>query len=330
MLKTTFKCLALFMAFFSLLSTTYAQKQKPVNLIFDSDIGPDYDDVGAMAVLHALADSGQVNILATVGSNQSKYLAGVINVINTYFKRPNIPVGVVRGRAANTPSWQGWDSLLVVKYPHKITSNAQAQDALSLYRKILAKQLDGSVTIVTVGFMTNMADLWLSKPDQFSPLSGKELIKKKVKQLVCMAGRFPSGREFNVHIDPVSSKIVFDNWNTPIIFSGFEIGMRVHTGIPLIQNNTIQNSPVKDAFAMAIPKAKEDENGRMSWDETAVLVAIKGYESYYTVKEGHFICNADGSNAWNDSGKGHFKLIEKMPITEMEKVLNNLMMHQPR
>ncbi|MDQ6762361.1 MAG: nucleoside hydrolase, partial [Bacteroidota bacterium] len=37
----------------------FAQKQKPVSIIFDTDIAPDYDDVGAMALLHAFADMGE-------------------------------------------------------------------------------------------------------------------------------------------------------------------------------------------------------------------------------------------------------------------------------
>ena len=308
------------------ISDTYAQKSKAVNLILDTDIGPDYDDVGAMSVMHSLADSGQVNILATMASNQSKYIASVLNVLNTYFKRPNIPVGVVRGRAVRLASWQKWDSTLVAKYPHTIKNNDQAQDALSLYRKILTTQPDGSVTIVTVGFLTNMADLLESKPDKYSPLSGKELIKKKVKQLVCMAGRFPSGREFNVDRDPVSSKIVFDGWVTPIIFSGWEIGSAIHTGLALTQNEKIQHSPIKDTFTISIPLDKQDAGGRMSWDETAVLVAIKGYEPYYNIVEGRFICSDDGSNKWDSMGKGHYYLTPKMPIPQVEKILNDLMM----
>lgn len=308
------------------ISDSYSQKSKPVNLILDTDIGPDYDDVGAMAVMHSLADSGQVNILATVASNQSKYIASVLNILNTYFKRPNIPIGVVRGRGVRMTSWQKWDSLLVAKYPHTIKNNDQAQDALSLYRKILAKEPDGSVTIVTVGFLTNMADLLESKPDKYSPLSGKDLVKKKVKQLVCMAGRFPSGREFNVDRDPVSSKIVFDGWVTPIIFSGFEIGAAIHTGLALTQNEKIGNSPVKDAFSISIPLDKQDAGGRMSWDETAVLVAIKGHEAYYNTIEGRFVCSDDGSNKWDLKSKGHFYLVEKMPVPQVEKILNDLMM----
>ncbi len=313
-----------FLLFF--LSPLLLLAQAPVNLIFDTDIGPDYDDVGAMAVLHTLADSGQVNILATVASNQSKYIAATLDALNTYFGRPTIPVGVVRGRGVNLTASQKWDSVLVARYPHKITSNDQAEDALSLYRRILANQPDGSVTIVTVGFLTNMADLLISQPDKYSPLSGRELINKKVKKLVSMAGRFPSGREFNVDRDPVSSKIVFDGWPTPVVISGFEIGQAIHTGLPVAQNNQLRNSPVKDVFAMSIPMSKQDEKGRMSWDQTAVLVAIKGHEKYYDLTEGRFVAHDDGSNGWNPAGKGHFRLVEKMPVPQVEAVLNALMM----
>lgn len=305
------------------------KKHPAVSLIFDTDIGPDYDDVGAMAVMHALADSGNVKILATMGSNQSKYIGPVLDAVNTYFGRPDIPIGVVRGRAVNSSAWQKWDSLIVAKYPHDIKNNSQTEAALSLYRKILSKQPDNSVTIVTVGFLTNLADLLQSKPDRYSTLSGSDLIKRKVNHLVCMAGHFPKGKEFNVDRDPVSSKIVFDNWPTKIIFSGWEIGNAVHTGLPIIQNETITNSPIKDAFSISIPMAKGDAGGRMSWDETAVLVAIKGTENYYAVVEGRFICAEDGSNKWENNGMNHFYLTEKMPVEQMQKTLNDLIMHQP-
>lgn len=321
--------IATFSLFYFAAAAQPVKAKAPVSLIFDTDIGPDYDDVGAMALLHALADSGKAKILATTASNQSKYIAGVLDVLNTYFGRPDLPIGVVRGRSVRMVAPQKWDSILVSKYPHDIKNNEQAQDALSLYRKTLAAQPDGSVTIVTVGFLTNLADLLLSKPDKHSSLNGTELVKKKVKHLVSMAGRFPQGKEFNVDRDPVASKIVFDNWPTRIIFSGWEIGNAIHTGLPLINSEAIQNSPVKDAFARSIPMAKEDANGRMSWDETAVLVAINGHEPYYDLVEGSFVCGEDGSNKWDSSGKHHFYLVEKVPPTEMANIINKLIMHQP-
>ncbi len=311
-----------------------SQTIKPVPVIFDTDIGPDYDDVGAMAILHAMADNDECSILAAIASNKHPYIVAVLSVLNTYFKRPEIPIAVVRGSAVNEPAREKWDSLLVANYPHSLRSNDQAEDALVLYRKILAAQPDTSVTIITVGFLTNMANLLQSKPDQYSPLNGKDLVKRKVKRLVSMAGRFDNEmgkfKEFNVVRDAAASVFAFNNWPTTIIFSGFEIGMPIHTGLPVANNSTIAHSPVKDVFARCLSLNANDKNGRNSWDETAVLVAVRGYQSYFNVVKGTIICNADGTNNWNANGQRDFYLVAKRPVSEMETILNDLIMHQPK
>jgi pyrimidine-specific ribonucleoside hydrolase len=308
-----------------------AQKNRPkiVSLIFDTDMGPDYDDVGAIALMHAYADSGQVRILATIASTKYEGVGGVLSVFNTYFNRATIPIAVPKGMALELKDKQHWSDTLLAKYPHQIKNNEEVPDAVALYRKVLAAQPDKSVTVVTIGFLTNLANLYQSKPDNYSALDGKTLIKKKVKLLVCMAGRFPKGREFNVQEDAPASQMVFNNWETPIIFSGFEIGLKIKTGLPLISNTAIQNSPVKDAFSISIPQDPEDRAGRCSWDETAVLVAIKGYSPWYTLQEGKMEVAADGSNTWNENGKGQFHLIESKPYSEVQSLINYLMMHQP-
>jgi len=310
-----------------------AQKKSPVSIIFDTDMGPDYDDIGAIALLHAMADSGECTILATMASNQHQYIAAVLNTMNTYFKRPGIPVGVVGGNAVNIPSFQKWDSLLVADYPHAIQNNRQAQDALGLYRKLLAAAPDKSITIVTVGFFTNMANLLQSGPDQYSPKNGRALIKQKVKTLVSMAACFNQQmgtfKEFNVVKDAAASLVVFNEWPVPIIFSGFEIGSKLFTGLPIVNNASILHSPVKDVFARSIPLDPNDKNGRMSWDETAVLVAVRGYEKYFEVVKGRIIGKADGSNGWDPDGKRDYYLLQKLPQPAMEKILNDLIMHQP-
>ena len=305
------------------------QKSNPVPVIFDTDMGPDYDDVGAITLLHAFADAGQAKILATIASTNYSNVTPVLSVLNTYFKRPDVPIGVPKGDAVGDKDSQHWSDTLVARYPHRVRSNAEVPDAVALYRQILAKQPNHSVTIITVGFFTNLANLLASKPDRYSPLSGKTLVSQKVKELVSMAGKFPSGKEFNVFKDTPASRAVFDNWPTPILLSGFEIGEKIHSGLPLTQNTAIQHSPVKDVFALSLPKAKEDQNGRMSWDQTAVLVGVRGYTPYYTVKSGRLTLNEDGSNGWNDSGKGHQYLVEKMPVKDVEILINKLMQHQP-
>ena len=161
-------------------------------------------------------------------------------------------------------SVQQWPELLVSKYPHTVKSTDEVPDAVELYRKLLAAQPNKSVTIVTVGFLTNLTKLLDAPPDQYSTLDGRALIAKKVKQLVSMAGKFPAGREYNVFIDSVASEKVFMNWPTPVLYSGFEIGEKVITGKQLTTDESITNSPVKDAFTKAMAHHESDHNGRMS------------------------------------------------------------------
>lgn len=307
-----------------------AQSRKaPVSIIFDTDMGPDYDDVGAITLLHALADSGQAQILATVASTTYPRVVAVLDVFNTYFKRPKTPIGVPKGAAVHEGDWQHWSDTLVARYPHKLTRNEQAPDAVDVYRQVLARQPDHSVTIITVGFLTNLANLLQSGPDQFSPLSGRALVAKKVSRLVSMAGHFPKGHEFNIHKDALASQQVFETWPTEVIFSGFEIGWKIKTGLPLVQNTTIQHSPAQDVFRICLPKAKEDNLGRMSWDQTAVLVGIKGTSPYYDLKPGRIIVDGDGNNRWDENRNGHFHLVEKMPVAQVTAIIDKLMQHQP-
>jgi len=312
-------------------TVSYGQTKsaKPVSIIFDSDMGPDYDDVGAIAILHALADKGEANILATVASTRYEGVAGVLNAFNTYFNRPDIPIGVPKGKALELRDWQHWTDTVLAKYPHQIKNNDDVPDAVQLYRKMLASQPDHSVTIVTIGFLTNLSNLLNTGADEYSRLNGIALVAKKVKLLVCMAGRFPSGYEFNVMKDAKASQNVFSTWPTQIIFSGFEIGAKILAGLPLIHNPSIKNDPVKEVFRISIPLAKEDSLGRKSWDETAVLVAIRGYSAFYTLHPGRIKVADDGKNDWDDNGNGQSYLVEKVDYKEVEGLINELIMHQP-
>ncbi len=314
----------------SVTSTAATPQATAVAIIFDTDCGPDYDDVGALAVLHALADNGEAKILGMASSNLHPLVVPTVDVINTYFERPNIVIGAPKTKGVNLDAWQHWPDSLVAKYPHDAKTTAEAPDAVTVYRKILAAQPDTSVTIVTVGFLTNLRNLLESKADANSQLDGKELVRRKVKQWVCMGGKFPTGKEFNIEKDAASAKIAIDNWPTRVLFSGFEIGKKVKTGLRLIKEGA-KDSPVRHTFAINIPLAKEDKNGRMSWDQTAVLVAVRGAAPYYNLQKGKFITKADGSNGWQDDPNGmHTRLVQKMPPDSVAYQIETLMMHQPQ
>ncbi|MEJ0107086.1 MAG: hypothetical protein WDO19_33120 [Bacteroidota bacterium] len=142
------------------------------------------------------ADKGEAKILATIASTKYEGVAAVLDVFNTFFNRSDIPIAVPKGKALELKDWQHWTDTLIANYPHTIKNNDEVPDAIDLYRNVLSAQPDKSVTIVTVGFLTNLSNLLQSNPDKYSSLNGKELVQKKVKQLVCMAARFPAGKEF--------------------------------------------------------------------------------------------------------------------------------------
>ncbi|MEP6950941.1 MAG: nucleoside hydrolase [Ginsengibacter sp.] len=310
---------------------SFAQKQKPISIIFDTDIAPDYDDVGAMALLHAFADMGEAKILATISSNAFETTAPTLSVLNTYFNRPGIPIGITKNALPNKNCSQQWAEAIVSKYPHALKLNDEAIDAVKLYRKILSAQPAKSVTIVSVGFFTNLAGLLNSTADEYSPLSGKDLIIKKVKQLVSMAARIDKdsigGYEFNVMVDAAASQKVFAEWPTPVTISGFEIGEKILTGIRLVHNKTIRKSPVKDAFEIALSKDK-NTIGRNSWDETAVLVAVRGIEPYFSYRKLNLDVKDDGKNVLIPGEKFTYLTFKQTP-EEIGKLIEDLMMHQP-
>ncbi len=301
--------------------------QEPVKIIFDTDIGPDYDDAGAMAMLHAFADEGEAEILATMASNKHALVAPVIDLINTYYGRPNLPIGVPKDSGGvNITSGYKWPEMIVQNYPHNITSNAEAPDATALYREILSEEADHSVTIVTVGFLTNMANLLQSGPDKYSSINGKALVAKKVDKLVVMGGKFPDGEEFNFKKDSLATKYTIENWPTQIIFSGFEIGEKIMTGDVLVTRD-FEYNPVKDIYQFSFEQ--EEAQARMSWDQTAVLVAVRGVSPYFDVKPGHVLVDESGYNHWADSTTLHRYLTEKMPLKAVEDTIEKYMMHQP-
>ena len=144
-----------------------------------------------------------------------------------------------------------------------------------------------------------------------------------------MGGCFPvGGRSFNIFMDSSASEYLFRNWPGEIIFTGDDIGEKIRTGLRLI-NSGIKNSPVKDTYRIGMPLSG-DLSGRMSWDQTAVLIGVYGTEGFFDRVQGKITVSPDGSNTWEDDPDGkHSYVKQKMPVDEITKFIEDRMMHQP-
>ena len=341
-------------------------KREPVKVIFDTDMVGDFDDVGALACLHALADAGEAEILATVSSTRGNASVGAIQVINTYYGRGDLPVGAPKGTGVNGigPGGQGKvdKSLppdpkrdayhykyrkLLADYPgwYVFADADDAPDANEIYRKVLAAQPDGSVVICSVGFLTNLRRLLETKGDGYSPLDGKALVAKKVKRWVAMACKYPLGSEYNSSSDAVSSKIVLENWPTPVVFSDFEYGWDVYAGRAVAEKN-LPKSPVAQIFRENLPTRAEVRNdpvgwfrgsfgmdGRSAWDETAVLAAVRGTDRYFNIRRGTYrMVGANGENEWvpDEETGSHVRLTEKISKLEIGRIIDELICREPK
>ena len=303
----------------------HADEPQPIRLILDTDM-TDVDDVGTVAVLHALADQDEVEILAMGFSGKNASSPSCLNALNTYFRRPDVPVGVVKGQAFDKRS--RFAETIAKEFPHSLKSADDAPDAAVLYRKVLAGQPDKSVVMVSVGQVTNFKNLLTTSPDEHSDLDGIELVKRKVKAWVCMGGKFPEGRESNLIHDGPAAAHAIANWPTLIVFSGFEIGNKIMTGAELQQ--VPKGTPVRRAFELY--------NGlkdRQSWDQTAALYAVRGLDGglsdYWDIRtEGYCHVNEDGSNEWRTSpDKDHAYLVQKMEPEKIAAVIEELMLRRP-
>lgn len=312
------------------------------SIIFDTDLGYDADDAGALAVLHALADNGEAELLATITVVGDPYSAGALSVINTYYGRPELPVGAYQGELWDDarPYWLEPDTdflePLVEEYSSPIQTRDEAREAVSLYRETLAAQPDGSVTVVTVGFLQNLADLLVSAADAHSPASGLELINQKVEQLVVMGGRHPEDGEnveFNFRGGPlndgVATQQVVDTWPTPIVFSGAEIGNAILTGGGLAA--TLPDNPVARAYELY--PGTNDRGERQSWDLTAVLYAVRGAGELWEVRDDESLTVFDdGSHQWQPGAAEPTRayLEEKADPNVVKGVLDELLVQPPR
>ena len=310
-----------------------AADKKPVRVIYDTDFGGDCDDAGGLAVLHALADLGEARILATISVTGKKYAPGGIDAINTYYGRPDIPIGAPKADVWATSPPDRYAKELATNAPNDVKTKKNVPPAVSLYRKILSRQPDNSVVIVTVGFLRNMQNLLNSSPDQYSDLHGPELVRRKVRKLVCMACEFPKGHSWNTKGGPwnygSATQRVVKDWPTQVTFTGFEVGYPIMTGHRLA-TETSESNPVFMAYDGHPGVNKEGD--RHSWDLTAVLLGVRGPSDYWTVEDtGHLMIRNNGANEWidepDDSRVGY--VVQKMPVPQMEKVLGDLLVQDP-
>ena len=282
----------------------------PVRLIIDTDAGFDVDDVGAVAVANALADNNECVIIAIGHTNGFTKGIGAVSTLMNYHSRNDVPLGAYKGPWAKNPTAgkgnaDRYISDLVDNYPSPIKDSSHVPTAVEVYRKALVNSPDNSVHIASIGITTNMRDLVLSPPDQYSPLNGTELISKKVNLIVWMDGMYNFGCAQAATDDWLgsdvgchgSAQIAVMNWpsNVQQIFSS--VGGDVLHG-SWLDTCAENGNPIKQAF----DDWGVGSTGRSSWDPITVMIAVRGAAGIHCIEidqGGYMEVNEFGEETWN-------------------------------
>lgn len=304
-----------------------------VDLILDTDLGIDVDDAGALHVALALEHFGIVNLLAVMHSAGAPWGAGAIDAITSYWKRPDKPIGAYKGPVGASQVGRYTRVLAEDKqkrWPHDVVTHHQVPEATELYRRILHRQPDHSVRIVTTGYFTNIANLVQSKKGAHGvPLSGVDLIKRKVVSITSMAGQWPRGWEHNFAFDINSTQTAIHGWprEVPMVFSPGEVGGYTRVGALLAYSDP--RNPVREAYRLH----QKGFSSRPSWDLAAVLCAVFGPVIWRRHGPGtnRVVRSPHPGNQFHTRQDSNHYMIQRIPAYDvlLQALLNEILMLVP-
>ena len=262
-------------------------------VILDTDIASSADDLFALEMLYRYEEQGKCRLLGVVVDREGEQNAAFTDVMNTYFGHGNVPIGLVRDGVKNPKVWidYAWVAYMTDEdgiwpmFRRTVNKYGEHPDGWQLYRQLLAAQPDHSVNIVSIGFVACLTQLLQSEADDFSPLTGVELVRQKVKCLYIQGGVFGDAEEpdYNLLQESAFSHDFFRLWpnNVDIVFSPMEVGQMVeYTPEQVISDISWTDiHPIKQVYMTC-----DCNTGQRMWDVMPTIQAVEG-DDLFTLSE---------------------------------------------
>ncbi|HEV3280745.1 MAG TPA: nucleoside hydrolase [Acidimicrobiales bacterium] len=271
----------------------------PLRVIIDTDLSLYWDDATAVGMANVLQRQGKVQVLGVMSDIRNPVAVAAIDAIDTAYGHSRIPVGAVLDSPANTAP-HGYSDTLAESLPHSIRDSEGAVAAVPLCRRLLAGQPDRSVTVVSIGGYTNLAQLLSSRPGQGSPLDGRDLVAAKVKRLVIEDGLFPAGGPAftNERLDvPATLQVVgAKGWPTPIAWVDGYDGIQTKVG-GMLCTAVPPSNPMRIVYEALFGCGPPGDG---DWDGPTMLYAVGGRQGIFSVlgQGGRAVVNAQGGLSW--------------------------------
>lgn len=253
-------------------------------IIYDTDMDTDCDDVAALALIAKYVKEGRAQLLSVVTDAPCAEAAPTCEAILRHYGMGDTPIGTIyldqypAEKTSRYHSYYAHQKILPPEIYYNRTlaalvgkTDKDYPSSAEVYRRLLASAPDGSVTVLVVGFLTALENLFATEGDEISPLSGVELFRKKVARVVSMGGSaYPeSTNNFNYDRDAVGSAAFFDKCPVSVIASSD--GDDVVTGYTFT-DRLPETHPMRVAYEIYNGGPRK---GRSSWDVIATLYALQ-------------------------------------------------------
>lgn len=287
----------------------------PVSIIFDTDLGNDIDDVLALQMLLNYHRRGEINLLGISISKANPLTIEYIDGFCNFNSLPDIKLGYVyngttqeEGNYLRPTLNATYDGEKVLNPKRSLADSIPV--AYRMIRKILSEQPDSSVVLVIVGPETNICRLIESESDEYSMLSGTDLMKKKVKLVSVMGGNYGNELfpEWNIITDLKAAQVLFSQCPVPVIASGFEIG----NALPYPNKSIEEDFPdkLKNPLCISYSHWGEMPYDRPTWDLTSVLIVAEPEKEYFRLSpRGKISIDEKGNSIFSPDEEGMHRFL---------------------
>jgi len=288
-------------------------EQQDIRIIYDCDMGSSTDDLFALMMLYRYMDMKRCKLLGVIVDRMGRANADIVDVLNNFYGYPDIPIGLETRGVPDPKVWITYHNLPYARstdgvpmFKRSVGDDGTYMESYKLYRKLLSEQPDRSVTIASVGFVTSLARLLESGPDEYSPLNGVELVRAKVKNIYAMGGVFGDAVEPDYNfLQAIDFSMKFFELLPPevdIVFSPGEVGdpLDYRPELVISDMDWTDLHPIKWTYQFL-----NCNTGQKMWDPQAVIQAVEGDGFYRLSPRGRVTLTRNGETIFTPDPEGN-------------------------